>query len=623
MSLYGHSKKGEKFVTEQTNELVKIEEDKEQMSIVIVGHVDHGKSTVIGRLLADTGSLPDGKLEAVRRNCELNSKPFEYAFLLDALKNEQAQGITIDTARCFFQSDLRHYIIIDAPGHIEFLKNMVTGAARAQAALLVIDAKEGIRENSKRHGYLISMLGIKDVVVLVNKLDLVDYSEKVFNDIKEEFTGFLKKLNVTPINFIPISAREGENIANHSSEMKWYKGPNVLKQLDLFEVVNDKGDQPFRLPVQDIYKFTQQNDDRRIVAGTVVSGKIDVGDEVTFYPSGKKSTISKIEMFNTPEKTTATVGEVCGYSLSTQIYTKAGEMMVKSSEEPPKVSNRFRVNIFWVGKAPMIKGKNYKLKLHATSSPVKLVDILNVLDASDLTSVANKQQVDRHDVAECVFETTKPVAFDLSSDIEGTSRVVIVDNFEIAGGGIIFHDIQEENTTLKQYIENREEAWVKGEISELDRSVVYGHKSKFILITGSDEQGCKSIAVALEKKLFDSKFKAYYLGMSNLLTTMGENRGSVLDQNEQIKWLGELARFFTGSGQIFISAISHLDDFDIENLKVLNSPSDILVVNVGENQLNKYKVDLDLEQISEVDDSVGKIVQLLHDEHILQVEYYL
>ena len=156
------------------------------MDIVIVGHVDHGKSTVIGRLLADTGSLPDGKLESVRAYCEKNSRPFEYAFLLDALKDEQAQGITIDTARTFFKSAKRDYVIIDAPGHIEFLKNMVTGAARAESAVLVIDAKEGIQENSKRHGYLLSMLGIRQIVVVVNKMDLVDYSRQAFEDIRDE-----------------------------------------------------------------------------------------------------------------------------------------------------------------------------------------------------------------------------------------------------------------------------------------------------------------------------------------------------------------------------------------------------------------------------------------------------
>ena len=176
------------------------------MNIVVVGHVDHGKSTVIGHLLADTGSLPKGKLEAIRENCKRNSKPFEYAFLLDALKNEQSQGITIDTCRCFFQTEKRRYIIIDAPGHIEFLKNMVTGASRAEAALMVIDAAHGVEENTRRHGYYLSMLGIKQVAVLVNKMDLIDYDQARYEQIRAEYTAFLEEIGIQPKTFIPVSA---------------------------------------------------------------------------------------------------------------------------------------------------------------------------------------------------------------------------------------------------------------------------------------------------------------------------------------------------------------------------------------------------------------------------------
>jgi bifunctional enzyme CysN/CysC len=261
------------------------------MDIVIVGHVDHGKSTVIGRLLADTGSLPDGKLEAIREYCARNARPFEYAFLLDALKDEQAQGITIDTARTFFKSAKRDYVIIDAPGHIEFLKNMVTGAARAEAAVLVIDAKEGIQENSKRHGYLLSMLGIKQIVVAVNKMDLVDYSKQAFEDIRDEYVAFLARIGATPRFFVPLAAFPGENMVGPSAKMPWYKGPSLLSAVDAFEKAPSKDDQPFRLPVQDVYKFTADGDDRRITAGRVESGTLRTGDKVVFYPSGQGSTV--------------------------------------------------------------------------------------------------------------------------------------------------------------------------------------------------------------------------------------------------------------------------------------------------------------------------------------------
>lgn len=282
------------------------------MNIVIVGHVDHGKSTVIGRLLADTHSLPDGKLEQVKNDCERNAKPFEYAFLLDALKDEQSQGITIDTARCFFKSNKREYIIIDAPGHIEFLKNMVSGAARAEAALLIIDAHEGIQENSRRHGYLLSMLGIKQIAVCVNKMDLVNYSEKVYKKIEAEYRKFLKQIDIEPRFFVPIAAREGDNIVSKSSKLPWFKGHSILSVLDNFKEATTVEKLPLRMPVQGIYKFTEEGDDRRIVAGRIEAGTLKVGDKVIFYPSNKHSEIQTIENFNGPKKDKGNSGRIHG-----------------------------------------------------------------------------------------------------------------------------------------------------------------------------------------------------------------------------------------------------------------------------------------------------------------------
>ena len=271
--------------------------DKLSMNIVVAGHVDHGKSTVIGRLLADAGALPEGKLESIRELCRRNAKPFEYAFLLDALKDERAQGITIDTARCFFETEKRKYIIIDAPGHIEFLKNMITGASRAEAALLVIDAAEGICENSRRHGYMLEMLGIRQIAVLVNKIDLVDRSRETYEKIKREYAEFLATIGIAPAAFIPVSATEGDNIAFPSALTPWYDGPTVLGQLDLFEGGDNTGgsELPLRIPVEDVYKFTEGGDDRRIVAGMCESGTLRAGDQVVFYPSRKTTVVNSLE----------------------------------------------------------------------------------------------------------------------------------------------------------------------------------------------------------------------------------------------------------------------------------------------------------------------------------------
>ncbi|HSE57431.1 MAG TPA: GTP-binding protein, partial [Nitrospiraceae bacterium] len=253
------------------------------LNIVIVGHVDHGKSTLVGRLYADTGSLPDGKLEKVQAICRQQGKEFEYAFLFDAFLEEQEQGITIDTARTFFSWKNRQYIIIDAPGHKEFLKNMVSGAARAEAALLLIDAHEGVKEQSKKHGYLLSLLGVKQVAVVVNKMDLAGYSQDTFARIEQEYSEFLAQLKVKPQRFIPVSAKLGDNIAQPSGNMPWYSGPTVLQTLESFTKETAREQQPLRFPVQDVYKF----DARRILAGRIASGILKVGDRLLFSPSNK------------------------------------------------------------------------------------------------------------------------------------------------------------------------------------------------------------------------------------------------------------------------------------------------------------------------------------------------
>ncbi|MEI8185305.1 MAG: GTP-binding protein [Chlorobiaceae bacterium] len=593
------------------------------MNIVIVGHVDHGKSTVIGRLLADTGALPKGKLESVKENCRKNSKPFEYAFLLDALKDEQSQGITIDMARCFFKTAERDYIIIDAPGHIEFLKNMITGASRAESALLVIDVDEGIKENSKRHGQMVSMLGVKQVTVLVNKMDLVDFSEEVFEKLKADYSEFLAQIKVNPVSFIPVSAREGDNIATLSERMPWYSGATVLQQLDRFASDKQLEEKPFRFPVQDIYKFTRRNDDRRIVAGTVAAGSVSVGDEVLFLPSGKRSAIQSVESFNTTPKQVAETGLALGFTLTTQIYIRPGELMVKPSEPLPEVGTRFRANIFWVGRAPMIMQKEYKLKIGSARASVKLAEICNTLDASDLSYSKNKHQLDCRDVGECILETSRPIAFDSAAASETTGRFVIVDNYEIAGGGIVIENLSTDETLLQRHIRERENNWEKGLIKSEEREVANRHRAKFIVFTGVPGTGKRSVAKALEQGLFRNRFNAYYLGVANIDRGLDADLGCHVDNaGERLRRIGELARILTDAGLIFITTIDDADDYDIETLKQLNEPSDILVVNLGENSFSRYHPDLQIPAGGSVADAVKEVTDMLKTKEII-IEYQI
>ncbi len=474
--------------------------DKLHMNIVVAGHVDHGKSTVIGRLLADTHSLPDGKIEQIRAMCERNAKPFEYAFLLDALKDERAQGITIDTARCFFETEKRKYTIIDAPGHIEFLKNMITGASRADAALLVIDANEGICENSRRHGYMLEMLGIRQIAVLVNKIDLVDCDRGVYDRICRDYTDFLSQIGITPAAFIPVSAMDGDNIANHSHRTPWYTGPNVLEQLDLFAGGAHNDDKPLRIPVQDVYKFTEGGDDRRIVAGMCESGRLLTGDELIFYPSGKTTKVHKLEEWFMDEDSDrapvdVTSGKSCGFTTETQIYVRRGEIACKVGEEAPKVGRVFRASVFWLGKEPLTMGKDYAIKSCTAKTTCRVTAIHSVLDASNLTKDQTATSAGKHAIADCTFTCERDIAFDTNTALPATGRFVLVDGYEIAGGGIIKEAMAGDGGTNRN----------RNAVTAGERIRFMGQEPVLVCCPTA------AYAVMLERALFDEDRKPYFL----------------------------------------------------------------------------------------------------------------
>lgn len=547
-------------------------EDLQRMDVVVVGHVDHGKSTVIGRLMADTGSLPEGKLEQVKATCARNARPFEYAFLLDALKNEQAQGITIDTARCFFTTENRHYIIHDAPGHVEFLKNMITGASRAQAALLVIDAHEGIKENSKRHGYILSMLGIRQIAVLVNKMDLLGWDQASFEALSAEYSEFLGGLGVRPTRFIPISAREGANIVSRGLEASWYDGPTVLEQVEEFERLDDDLERPFRMPLQDVYKFTAENDDRRIFAGTVETGQVRPGDEIVFLPSGKRSTVRSIEVLQGEAPQVASAGQAVGFTVDTQVYVKPGELVVRPEEAPAFTSTRIRANIFWMGVPPLVTGRRYVLRIGTAKVAAELESVRHVLDASDLASLSQASQVERHDVAEVVLRTSRPVAFDTSDRLETTSRFVVVDGYDIAGCGIALESLDSEEAGNAP-----ERPFAQGLVTTSERRRRYRHVGKTIVFVGDTAQVSHDAAAHFELKLFDLGIHSYFLGASDI-----GSESDVMAREGRLRQLGETAWAMADAGIVLVTALADVDRFDLERLRTLASPHEVFVVGLGE-----------------------------------------
>jgi bifunctional enzyme CysN/CysC len=588
------------------------------MQIVIGGHVDHGKSTVVGRLLADTGSLPEGKLEQVKALCERTARPFEFAFLLDALKDEQAQGITIDAARVFFKTAKRHYIIIDAPGHIEFLKNMVTGASRAEAALLVIDAKEGVQENSRRHGYMMSMLGIRQIAVLVNKMDLVGYRRDHFEGIVREYGQFLERIGVHPACFIPAAGREGDNIAVHSSAMPWYDGPTVLEALDQFETEPPALDLPFRMPVQDVYKFTAQGDDRRIVAGTIESGVLRVGDDVVFYPSGKKGRVRSIEAFHRPVQSEARAGEAAGFTLTEQIYVARGELVARAGELKPDVTTRLKVSLFWLGRQPLIKKRDYILKLGSSRVLCRLEEVHRVVDASSLSASESRDRIERHEVAECTLKLNRAVAFDTADELAGTSRFVLVDDYEIRGGGIVREALPDRQSDIREKVMLRNFKWEPSIIPPDRRAEKYSQKASLLLITGARDTDRKTLGKALEARLFEDGRVVYFLGMASVLYGVDADLGRQAENRvEHLRRLGEVANILLDAGALLIVTAQELSQEDLEVVKTSVDPDRIELVWVGDRVTTDVACDLILGDQEAETDGVDRIKRLLQDKGIL------
>lgn len=588
--------------------------DRERMDIVIAGHVDHGKSTVIGRLLADTRSLPEGKLEQIKLNCERNAKPFEYAFLLDALKDEQSQGITIDAARVFFKTAKRDYIIIDAPGHIEFLKNMVTGASRAQAALLVIDAEEGVRENSRRHGYLCSMLGIRRMVVLVNKMDLAEYSRETFDAIVSEYRAFLSEIGLE-CPFIPVSGREGDNIAHRSEIMSWYDGPTVLEAIDAFAKEPKPVDKPFRMPVQDIYKFTQAGDKRRIVVGTIDAGRVRAGDEVIFFPSNKRSRVQTLEVFNRPAPEEFTAGQACGFTLEEQIYIGRGEIAALEGAPEPEVTSRFRGNLFWMGRTPLVKHKDYMLKIGTAKVLAQVEDVVRVIDGSNLSAAQDKDRVEYHDVAECIFSAKKAIAFDLADVCAPTGRFVIVDDYEIRGGGIIREALPDEQLHVRDQVMLRNYKWEVSRIARDDRAERYNQKAALVLVTGGRQVGKKTLAKTLEARLFQAGKIVYFIGIGNILYGVDadiKQPGSDVNRAEHLRRMAEVVNLMLDAGMILVVTATDLTGHDLDIIRAAVDTDLIHVVWLGP-ETSDIDYDVLLPERGDLDDAVAKIKTLLQD----------
>lgn len=522
----------------------------QQMGVVIVGHIDHGKSTVIGRLLHDTDSLEDGKIDEIKATCEKRGVPFEWSFVLDAFQAERDQAITIDTTQIFFSTPARNYVIIDAPGHREFLKNMISGAAQADAAVLVVDADEGIQEQTKRHAYMLHLLGMKQVCVAINKMDKINYDAKGFEKVSRETVEYLKSIGLTPAHIIPVSAREGDMILNRGKNLDWYKGKTVIEALDAFAVSESSVARPLRFPVQDVYRF----DEERILVGRIESGVLNKGDTIFFSPTNEKAKITSIE--NWPEKESrvqANAGDSIGIKLDDRIFVERGHMG-SHEKDMPMLSNVFRANIFWLSNTPLKVGNTYKVRYGTVEASVSVQSIDIMVDTGTLEKHKDAGEVKRNDVAEITLRARDMLPIDPHDQNDTLGRVVLYEGYDVAGGGLI---------NMEGYPDQRQSKNPKSKnIYKVNHSVTpdmraehFGHYGGVFWFTGLSGSGKSTLAVAVEKEIFNRGMNAYVLDGDNVRYGLNSDLGfSPEDRTENIRRVGEVSALQANAGVILLSA---------------------------------------------------------------------
>jgi bifunctional enzyme CysN/CysC len=522
-----------------------------QVRIVIVGHVDHGKSTLVGRLLFETGSLPDGKLEMLKAVSARRGMPFEWSFLLDALQTERDQGITIDTTQIRFRTHSRDVVLIDAPGHAEFLRNMITGASQADGAVLIIDALEGVRDQTRRHGYLLHLLGVKQVAVVVNKMDRVEFSAGRFNEISSEISTYLTGLGVTPTAVIPISARDGDGVAARTANIEWYRGPTVVEALDALVPAKPPEQLPLRLPVQAIYKF----DDRRIVAGRIESGGLNAGDEIVIMPAGKIARIRTVESWPvTPLEARQTAGRSVGITLDRELFVERGDVIAHVGNAP-RDTRRLRGRIFWLHDKPLVTGDSILVRLGTREARATVVAIEKAVDPGELSNVETRS-IARNHVGEIDISLGQALAVDPYTDNPRTGRLVIEVNGRIAGGGLVLSVDAGQRAIPVDIVP------VESALRPDERSARYRHNGAVVWLTGLPASGKSTLARALERRLFGKGGSPIMLDGDTLRAGLNSDLGfSMQDRSENIRRLAQVATHLARNGHIaIVAALSPLEE---------------------------------------------------------------
>jgi len=517
------------------------------LALVLAGHVDHGKSSLLGRLLHELDLLPAGKAEELAAMSTRRGVPLEWSFVLDGFQAERDQAITLDTTRVRLKTSHREFVVIDAPGHKELLKNMIGGASSAAAALLVLDVQAGSEEQTLRHAYLLKLLGVRALLVAINKMDLVGYAEAAFAARSHEVTVALHKIGIEPRAIVPVSARDGANLRERGAMPGWYRGPSLVDALEALPAATPEHALPLRMPIQDVYR----QGERRVLAGRLDSGRLTVGDELVFSPSGRAAKVAELLAWPGAAPDDVEAGGNASVVLDRPLVVERGDM-ASHREHAPKLTAVFDAEIFWLSATPLIPGRELTMQLGTRIAAVRVQAIRHRIDVATLAPEL-ATTIAAGEIASVTLRAHELIAIDDFAAMPATGRFVLRDAYVTVGGGIIDASGYPDHRAMPERARNLTP--MRHQVTETERASRFGHVGAVVWLTGLSAAGKSTLAMALERRLFDGGYATYVLDGDNVRRGLNANLGfSPEDRQENIRRVGEAAALFAEAGFVCITA---------------------------------------------------------------------
>ncbi|WP_417316872.1 sulfate adenylyltransferase subunit CysN [Emcibacter sp.] len=540
------------LISEDILEYLKSQERKSLLRFITCGSVDDGKSTLIGRLLYDSKMIFEDQLSSLESDSKkvgTQGGDMDFALLVDGLAAEREQGITIDVAYRFFSTDKRKFIVADTPGHEQYTRNMATGASNADLAIILIDARKGILTQTRRHSYIVSLLGIKHVLLAVNKMDLMDYDQKVFDQIESDYRAFAADIGLTDITCVPISALKGDNILERGDKLDWYDGPTLMEVLETVDVTTDEKSAPFRFPVQWV---NRPDLDFRGFSGTIVSGTIRTGDEIVVLPSAKTSRVKRIVTMS-GDLDQAIAGQAVTLSLEDEIDISRGDVICRK-ENRAELTDQFMAHVLWMDDEHLLPGRPYLIKIGTKTVSGVISSLKHKINVNSLEHEAGKA-LELNEVGVCNLSLSDQIPYDHYSDIRETGAFIIINrlNNNTVGVGMIDHGLRRAENIH----------WQALDVDKISRATQKSQKPAVLWFTGYSGSGKSTVANALEKKLFARGNHTYVLDGDNVRHGLNKDLGFTdVDRVENIRRVSETSKLMVDAG--LITLVSFISPFRSE-----------------------------------------------------------